>query len=111
MIFWERVYELNKLEVGVLINCSSRSVTFSYSTAQFRQLWGRGEREANSVTDCSQQGLQISPLFCNATLPGLALSTLLSFTLMSCNTDNVPDDLSLISLSLACLVIDPLLSL
>lgn len=67
--------------------------------------------EANSVTDCSQQGLQISPLFCNATLLGLSLSTFLSFTLMSCNTDNVADDLSLISLSLACLVIDPLLSL
>lgn len=32
---------------------------------------------------------------------------LLSFTLMSCNTDNVADDLSLIWLSLACLVIDP----
>lgn len=31
----------------------------------------------------------------------------LTFPLMSCNTDNEPDDLPLIRLSLACLVIDP----
>lgn len=75
------------------------------------ELCSLGGKKANSVTDCSQQGLQISPLFCNATLLGLEWSTFLSFALMSCNTDNVADDLSLISLSLACLVIDPLLSL
>lgn len=40
------------------------------------------------------------PLF-----PSLFLD--LTFPLMSCNTDNEPDDLPLIRLSLACLVIDP----
>lgn len=36
LIFEERVYELNKLGVGVLINCFSQSVTFSYGAVQFR---------------------------------------------------------------------------
>ena len=37
----------------------------------------------------------------------LSLFLHLTFPLMSCNTDNEPDDLPLIRLSLACLVIDP----
>lgn len=37
----------------------------------------------------------------------LCLFLYLTFPLMSCNTDNEPDDLPLIQLSLACLVIDP----
>lgn len=41
----------------------------------------------------------------------LSLFLYLTFSLMSCNTDNEPDDLPLIRLSLACLVIDPQLSL